>query len=55
MAEYILCNNCKKLIEYKPEIHYEGGITYKKLTCPECGHTEITNQNHIHYGDDGKK
>lgn len=52
---YCICDKCKKLIEYKPNITYEGGITYTTIVCPECGYTKTTNTNHVHYGDDGKR
>lgn len=55
MTKYTICEGCKKLIEYKPETKYEGGISYTTLKCPLCGHIKQTNTNYIHYGDDGKK
>lgn len=54
MAKYAICAGCKKLIEYKPETKYEGGISYSTLVCPVCGYKKETNINHIHYGNDGK-
>lgn len=55
MAKYIVCENCKNVVEYKPEEHYEGGLTYTTFTCPMCKIVKTTNKNHIHYGNDGKK
>lgn len=55
MAEYIICESCKKLIEYKPEMKYEGGTSYTILKCPKCWHEKRTSVNHIHYGQDGRK
>lgn len=55
MAKYIVCENCKELIEYKPETRYEGDTSYTTLTCPLCGHKKETNMSHVHYGQDGKK
>lgn len=53
MAKYIICENCKKLIEYNPETKIEGGTTYTTLKCPFCGHVKTSSRNHIHYGNDG--
>lgn len=55
MAQYVMCEKCKKVIEYKPETKIEGGISYTTLVCPECGHVKKTSTNHIHYGQDGKR
>lgn len=55
MSRYIICDNCKELIEYRPDIKYEGGTSYSILKCPLCGHTKETNKSHVHYGLDGKK
>lgn len=55
MAKYVICENCKKMIEYKPESKYMGGISCVTLVCPICGHIKKTSTNHIHYGNDGKK
>lgn len=55
MARYTICDKCREFIEYKPDIKYEGGITYEALKCPKCGHIKYTSTNHIHYGNDGKK
>lgn len=55
MAEYIICEGCKRLIEYKPETRYEGGTSYTTIVCPECGHVKQTNVSHVHYGNDGKR
>lgn len=55
MAKYIICDNCKKLIEYNPETKYEGGTSYTTIRCPLCGHVKQTSTNHIHYGLDGKR
>lgn len=55
MAKYVICEGCKKLVEYKPETKYEGGMSYTIFTCPECGHVKKTSRNHIHYGNDGLK
>lgn len=54
MAKYAMCENCKKVIEYKPKVKYEGGMSYITLVCPLCGYVKKTNVNHIHYGQDGK-
>lgn len=55
MTKYVICDNCKSLIEYNVEYKYEGGTSYMSLKCPECGHIKNTSVNHIHYGNDGKK
>jgi DNA-directed RNA polymerase subunit M/transcription elongation factor TFIIS len=55
MAQYIMCEKCKKVVEYKPETRYEGGISTTIFKCPECGHVKESSVNHIHYGNDGKK
>lgn len=55
MAQYIICEGCGKLIEYKPETKYEGGTSYITLQCPLCGHVKKTSINHVHYGLDGKR
>lgn len=55
MAKYIICEKCKKLIEYKPTSKYEGGMSYTTIKCPECGYEKTTSINHIHYGEDGKR
>lgn len=55
MAKYIICEKCKKLVEYKPETKYEGGTSYSTLICPECGYKKESSINHVHYGMDGIK
>ena len=55
MASYIICENCKKVIEYIPERKYEGGTSYTTLRCPLCGYVKQTTVNHVHYGNDGKR
>ena len=55
MASYIICENCKKVIEYMPERKYEGGTSYITLRCPLCGHEKKISVNHVHYGNDGKQ
>lgn len=55
MAQYIVCESCKKVIEYKPEVKYERGISYTTFKCPFCNYIKKTNTNHIHYGKDGIK
>ena len=55
MAKYIICDNCKKLIEYIPETKYEGGTSYTTIKCPLCNHVKVTSTSHIHYGLDGKR
>lgn len=55
MAKYAMCSNCKKVVEYKPETKYEGGMSYTIFKCPECGYVKSTNTNHVHYGQDGKR
>ena len=55
MAKYIICEKCKRLIEYKPIARYEGGTSYTTIKCPECGHEKTTSVNYVHYGEDGKK
>lgn len=55
MAVYAVCEQCKKLYEYRPEVSYEGGISYITVKCSECGHIKNTNTNHVHYGEDGKR
>lgn len=52
MSRLAVCEKCKKLYEYKPEIRYEGGITYSTVKCEHCGHIKESNKNHIHYGND---
>lgn len=54
MAKYVVCEACKNVVKYDPEINYEGGITYTTFKCPSCGAVKTTNRNHIHYGNDGK-
>lgn len=54
MTKLIVCDNCKKVVEYQPETKYERGTLYTTLKCPKCGYTKVTNRSHIHYGDDGK-
>lgn len=54
MARYKVCENCKRLVKYRPATTYEGGISYTVFICPECGFKKETNVNHIHYGEDGK-
>ena len=48
MAKYVICEGCKKLIEYNPEIKHEYGTTYTTLTCPLCGHVKWTTKDHVH-------
>ena len=55
MAQYVICDKCKELVEYSPETKYEGGTSYTILTCPHCGYIKKSNRSHIHYGNDGKK
>lgn len=55
MAKYIVCDKCKKVVEYKTETKYEGGMHYTTFRCPECGYVKSTNTNHVHYGQDGKR
>lgn len=55
MAKFIICDECKKLIEYKVETEYKYGMTFSKLTCPLCGHVKEVNKSHVHYGEDGKR
>lgn len=55
MARYVICEGCKKLVEYKPVHKYEGGTSYVSFECPECGHIKQTNMSYIHYGMDGKR
>lgn len=56
MARYILCDRCKALIEYNPVIvHNNMGIIFRRLICPECGYIKESNENNIHYGNDGRK
>lgn len=54
MVKYVICDNCNKFIEYKPETKYEGGTSYTTLKCPFCGHIKQSNINYIHYGEDSK-
>ena len=28
MVKYVICDNCNKFIEYKPETKYEGGTSH---------------------------
>lgn len=44
MAKYVLCEECKKLIEYKPKVKLEYGNTITTIECPECGHKKVTTQ-----------
>lgn len=53
MAQYIICEKCNKLVEYKPVVKYEGGTSYTTIKCPECGYEKVVTRNHIHYGNDG--
>ena len=55
MASYIICENCKKVIEYMPERKYEGGTSYTTLRCPLSGYVKQTTVSHVHYGNDGKR
>lgn len=55
MTKYIICDNCKQLIEYSPTYKYEGGTSYITMKCPKCGHEKTSSTNHVHYGNDGKK
>lgn len=55
MAEYKVCENCKKVVEYSTETKYEGGTSYRVFECPKCGYIKKSNINHVHYGNDGKK
>lgn len=55
MAQYIICEECKKLVEYKPERKYEGGTSYTIFKCPECNHIKQTSISYVHYGMDGKR
>lgn len=55
MAKYIICDKCKKLIEYITSTKYEGGTSYITTKCPECGYEKTISVNHIHYGEDGKR
>lgn len=55
MARYIVCDKCKKLVEYKPETKYEGGTFYTIFKCPKCDHVKTTTINYVHYGLDGKR
>lgn len=55
MARYVICEGCKKLVEYKPETRIEGGTSYTTFRCPGCGYVKNTSINHIHYGQDGRR
>lgn len=55
MARYVICDKCRKLIEYNPKTEYKSGMTFTRLECPECGYVKETNTSHVHYGNDGKK
>lgn len=55
MAQYAICEGCKKLVEYSPEQKYEGGTSYTIFKCPECGYIKKTSMSYIHYGMDGKR
>lgn len=55
MSRYLICEGCKELVEYNPEIKYEGGTSYTVFKCPKCGYEKKSSINHIHYGNDGKK
>ena len=55
MAEYAICDKCKRLYEYKPIVKNEGGNEYTTVTCDKCGYTKTTSRNHVHYGNDGRK
>lgn len=54
MPKFIICEKCKKLVEYNPTTKYEGGMSYTTFSCSKCGYIKTTNTNHIHYGNDGK-
>lgn len=53
MAIYIVCKNCRSIVEYNPEKNYSGGISYISFKCPKCGYEKRDNVNHTHYGNDG--
>lgn len=55
MVKYILCDKCKALIEYNPVVIHDRGMIFRKLVCPECGYVKQSNENNIHYGNDGRK
>lgn len=55
MSQYIICEQCKELVEYQPETKHEGGISYIIFRCPECGYIKKVNKSYIHYGNDGLK
>lgn len=55
MAKYIICKNCRALVEYNPKIRYEGGTSYSYFRCPRCDYATKTSVSHIHYGEDGKR
>jgi RNase P subunit RPR2 len=53
--KYVICRNCKKLIEEQVESEVKFGSTILTYTCPECGNTRTVSVNHTHYGDDAIK
>lgn len=55
MASYSVCEKCKEVVEYIPEIKIEGHTTYTEFKCPKCGHVKQSTRSHIHYGNDGKR
>ena len=55
MASYAVCEKCKEVVEYKPEIKEEGHTTYTEFVCPSCGYVKQTTRSHIHYGNDAIK
>lgn len=52
MARYVICEKCKRCVEYITLTKNEGGTIYTSFTCPECGYIKNTNKSYIHYGND---
>lgn len=44
MAKFVLCEKCKKLIEYKPKVKSEYGNIITTIECPECGYKKTISQ-----------
>lgn len=52
MGKRIVCEKCKEVVDYNPEIKHEGHTTYTEFKCPNCGYVKQSTRSHIHYGND---